>query len=141
VLIRGWEEQPELGHDAALDEVLLDDALQVGGRARVVPDPIGVDYRDGSVFTDPQAVGFAAEDRALLPSRRAETEFSQASFEVIPGSQTRGAVAAFGFGWVGAEEDVAPEERRLLVQVGHLVIGQCAAMRARYPPAREVTWL
>ena len=50
------------------DEVLLQDAFEDFWSGRVVPNPIGIDYRDGSVLANPQAVRLGAVDAAVGPS-------------------------------------------------------------------------
>lgn len=46
----------------AAEEVFLNDALQDGGRATVIPHAVRVDHGHGALSTDTEAVGFGAQD-------------------------------------------------------------------------------
>src|SRR5947209_5757545 len=55
-----------LGHEAAGDEVLLNDPLEDWRIAPGVPRAFRIDDRDRSAFANAQAVGLRAENAALL---------------------------------------------------------------------------
>src|SRR6478736_9367062 len=73
-----------LGHGAASNQVLLDNALEDRWRYGVVPRAIRIDHRDGSVLADAQAVGFRPVNAVFALS---QTGFDQALFKIVPGSQ------------------------------------------------------
>jgi hypothetical protein len=70
----------------------------------VVPDTVRIDYGDGSLLADAQAVGFGPVDAA---AGSGQFGFGKSFFKVIPswtGDFRRG---AFGFGLFRAEENMA----------------------------------
>ena len=85
--------------------MFLNDALQHCGRARVIPDPFGIDHRDGTARTDLEAIGLGARNERL---RADETEFLEPVLEVIPRNQTRLPVTALRLGLVGTEKEMPP---------------------------------
>src|SRR5690348_6499321 len=87
--------------------MLLDDALEHVGRARVVPGALGVDDRDRAVLADLKAVGLGAVHAALAD----EAELFQATLEKLPGLEPVVLVAALGLGLIAAEKDVAADDR------------------------------
>ena len=96
----------KLGHGFPTDEMLLNDALQRGRRAGVIPGALGIHDGDGAARADLEAVGLGAIDQCLRPD---EAEFLQPALQIFPRLDARLARAALGFGLVGAEEDVAAE--------------------------------
>lgn len=93
----------EIVDGIAVDQVLLNDALEVLGSAGVIPDGIGVDHDDGPLQADAETISFATVDKAL---RTAEFEFLEAVFEKLPRFHALDRVTALGLGWSGAEEDM-----------------------------------
>ncbi len=97
----------ELGHRTSSDEVLLDDAFEHRRVARGVPGAVRIDDGNGPTFADPQAVGFGAQDTALVR----ETELLQASLQVVPCREPTLLIAAFRRALIAAQKDVAPRDR------------------------------
>ncbi len=58
-------DEGQLGDWLSADQVLLDDALQVGFVAAAVPDALGIHEGDRAIDADPQAIDLRAVDRAL----------------------------------------------------------------------------
>jgi len=100
----------EAGRDAKIfdrgivNEVFLNDALEVFGRAGMIPDGIRVNDGNGTTGADAKAVGFAAMNERL---RAAEVEIVEALFEKLPRGHALDRVATLGFGGRGAEKEVA----------------------------------
>lgn len=92
-----------IGDGVSGDEMFLNDALEDGWVAGVIPSAFGVDECDGALLADAEAVGFGAEG----PAGADEAELGEAAFEVSPGFEGTGFVAAFGLGLIAAEKDVA----------------------------------
>lgn len=84
--------------------MFLNDALEVFGRAGVIPDGIGVNNGDGTAGADAEAVGSAAMNESLWA---AEFEIFEAFFEKLPGGCAFIEGAAFGLGGSRAKEDMA----------------------------------
>lgn len=82
--------------------MMLDDLLKDFGGAGVIPHLVGIDDGDGAVFTDAQAIGFGAEDAAVL----AEAELLEAGFKIVPGGKPRFFGTTFGLGLIAAEKDM-----------------------------------
>src|SRR5688572_17913002 len=95
----------ELGHDLAPNEMLLNDPLQDFRGARMIPDAFGIHDGDGSAGADAQAICLRAIDQRF---RFNQSQFLQSPLQVIPRRQALLLLAAFGFGLVGAQEDVTP---------------------------------
>jgi hypothetical protein len=96
--------ESELGDNLAVEQVILDDALQDLWGARAVPDSFGIDESDRAVEADPQTIGFGAIDQG---HGAGEAQFFEPSFQVLPGFKAGGFRSAFRFGLVGAQEDMA----------------------------------
>src|ERR1043166_9550907 len=90
--------------DAAVDQMLLDDALEDGRIARGIPRAFGVDDGDRPAFADPQAVRLRAEDAPLLR----QPELLQSPLEKLPRGETAILVAALRVRLIAAEKDVPP---------------------------------
>src|ERR1051325_1225887 len=88
------------------DEVLLDDAFERGGRARVIPDALGIHDGDGTLGANLQAVDLGAIDERL---RADQAKLIEAAFQKLPRLKARFARRALGLGLVGAQKDVAAE--------------------------------
>src|SRR3954447_8298211 len=93
-------------HPAA-DEVLLDDPLEHRRIAPRVPRALRIDDRDRSAFADPQAVGLAAKNAALLR----QPELLEPSLQVVPGREPPLLVATLRLRLIAAEKDVPPGDR------------------------------
>lgn len=91
-------------HDAAADEVFLNDALQDLRGAGVIPNGFRVNYGDGTFGADAEAVGFGAEYFGFGTN---EVQFLQTLLEVFPRFIPFLAGTALGFALIGAEENVA----------------------------------
>ena len=78
--------------------MFLDDPFQYFGGAGMIPRPVRVDHCNGPVTADAKAVGFGAIDLA----RCIETEFLQASLQVLPRFQAGLFGAALGNGLIAA---------------------------------------
>jgi hypothetical protein len=87
-------------------QVLVDDPFEHGRIAFPVPCAFGVHHRDRPLLADPQTIGLAAIDAALLR----ESQFLEASLEKVPRCETALSFTAFGFRLVGAQEDVPPDD-------------------------------
>ena len=95
------------GHNySPSDEMFLDDTFQNLRRTGVIPNPFGIDDSNGAVYTDPEAVGFGAENQRF---RIGEAEFFQASFQKFPSGKALCFGAAFGVGLVCAQENMPLE--------------------------------
>jgi hypothetical protein len=64
--------------------VFLNNPLQNGRRAGVVPDPLGINHSNGTLLADPEAVRLGSIN-ASVGFR--EAKFLQALLEVVPGFQ------------------------------------------------------
>src|SRR5262245_17005496 len=89
-------------YDAAVDEMLLDNAFQDGRVASAVPRAFRVDDRDGSAFADAQAVCFRPQHAASIR----ETELLQPPLQVVPCGDAALLVATFRRRLIGAKKDV-----------------------------------
>jgi len=85
--------------------MLLDDALQHGWFARVVPDAVRIDDGDRAALTDLQAVDLGAKD----PAGADELELAQTGLEVLPRREADRLLATFGFALIAAEKDVVAD--------------------------------
>ena len=84
----------QLRHWPATDEVLLDNPVEVLGRAVPVPCAIGVDDGNRPGHADPEAVRAGAQH---APGCVVQPEFLQTPFQMVPallGLLPRGALAA-----------------------------------------------
>jgi len=57
-------------HRPPADEVFLDDPLQDGGRARVIPGSLGINHGNRPMVADPEAIGLGPVDPSI--SRQAQ---------------------------------------------------------------------
>jgi hypothetical protein len=89
----------------SVDEMLLDDAFEHFGRARVIPNAFRIDDGDRSLCADAEAIDFASIDQRL---RANEVQFLEPLFQVVPRLQAALLRRAFGLGLVGAQENVPP---------------------------------
>jgi hypothetical protein len=104
---QGPLEECLIRHNLIVDQMFLDDPLNYGGSGGFVPDAFGVDHHDRALLADAEAIGFRAEDATGTFCRGlVQSEFLQAAFEVIPGGEAIGFVAADRLGLVSADQDV-----------------------------------
>jgi len=88
------------------DQVFLDDPLDDFRGRGLVPDSIGVDDGDGTLFADAQAVGLGAVDASIAGK---EAQFGQAALQIFPRFQARLFRCALGIGLIAAQENVAAD--------------------------------
>jgi hypothetical protein len=105
---QGPLEECLIRHNLVVDQMFLDDPLNDGGRSCFVPDPFGIDHHDRALLADAQTIGLGAEDTTrAISGGLVQSKFLQPPFEVVPGGEAVGFVAADRLGLVGADEDVA----------------------------------
>jgi len=95
-----------LVHDAAADQMLLNDPLEHGRIAARVPRPFRIDHGDRAALADAEAVRFRPEDAALI--RKAE--LFQAPLEKLPRLEAARLLAALRRRLIAAEKDVAARD-------------------------------
>src|SRR5258708_32453586 len=91
-------------HNAAADQVFLDDPLEDRRIALRVPRALGIDDGDGAAFADAKTVRFRPQRAALL----GEPEFLEPALEKLPCRQAAIFLAAFPVRLIAAEKDVTP---------------------------------
>lgn len=99
----------ELFNGIAADEMLLNDAFKNVGRDGVIPGPIGIHNGNGSMFTDPQAVGLGAVHAAVNIAgifRIVEIQLVQPPLQVIPRFETDFSGRTLRFRGIGAQKDM-----------------------------------
>ena len=119
-------------NDAAGDQMFLNDALDDRRRHRVIPRAIRIHHGNRPRFADAQAVGFGAKDAALF----GELQLLETPLQKIPCGKATVLVAAFGFGLIAAEKDVASGDRHtnagrdLPLGIGHSgsIFNTCSAV-------------
>jgi hypothetical protein len=79
------ERKAVVAKDSTGDQVFVDDLLEHGRSATVIPGRLRVDYRDRTAHTHPQAVHLAAIDQAL---RLHQAKLFQPPFEKLPSFDT-----------------------------------------------------
>jgi hypothetical protein len=94
-------------HGATPNQVLRDDSFEHGRIARPIPDALWIDHGNWASFTDPEAIGFRAQDAALF----GQTELLQASFEKLPGFERPVPIATLGLCLIAAEKNVSRRHR------------------------------
>jgi len=110
----------------SVDQVALDDPLDDVRRTGVVPDPFGINHRDGAAPADTKAVGLRSVDAAFTR----QAEFLKAFFQVLPGLEALLFRAAVRLRLVAAEEHMAPDAGNarglgdLLQLFAHSVLGR-----------------
>ena len=90
--------------DLSVDQIFLNDPLKVFGSAGVIPGSFRVDYRDGALGADTEAICFRPMNQGL---RAAEIELLEAVLEKLPGGHAFIGGAALGLGGSSAEENMA----------------------------------
>ena len=88
----GVDGEGEFPHRFSIDEMALDDLFEHFRRAGVIPDPVGIDHRNGTASADAQAIDFAPINQR---GRTRQIELLQARLEELPSHQrllTRGTV-------------------------------------------------
>lgn len=83
--------------------MFLDDALERGLVAAVIPDPLGPDHSDRSGGANPKAIGFGPANPALA----IKSQLAQAPLEEFPSGKALALRATLGFLGIGANEDMA----------------------------------
>ena len=118
-LIRGGEErclrsgiQPvrgdqALSDDAAGNQMFLNDALQHRRIALAVPSPFRVYDCNWTTFADAETVGFRPKNAALF----GELQLFEAPLQERPCDEATLLVAAFRFGLIAAEKNMAARDR------------------------------
>jgi hypothetical protein len=96
----------ELVDETSADQMLLDDTLEDGWIALRIPRALGIDHGDRPPLADAQAVGFRAQDSALLR----QAELLQPALQVIPRRQPAILLTAFRLGLIAAEKDVTTRD-------------------------------
>src|SRR5262245_58151171 len=91
-----------IAHDAAVDQMLSDNPLERWRIAARVPRAFGIHDGDRPVFTNAKAVGFRAENAALL----GEAELLQPPLEKFPGGEAAFLLTALRRGLIAAEKNV-----------------------------------
>ena len=110
-----------LTHNAAGDQMFLNDSLQHRRIALSVPGTFRVDDGNRTTFADAEAVGFGAKDAALL----GELQLLETSLQERPCGEAALLLAAFGFGLIAAEKNLAPRDghtnagRNFSLGIGH----------------------
>ena len=94
-------------YDAAGDQMFLNDSLQHRRITLSVPRTFRVDDCNRTTFADAEAVGFRAKDAALLR----ELQFFETPLQERPCREATFLLAAFGFGLIAAEKNMAPRDR------------------------------
>jgi hypothetical protein len=100
----------ELLDNAARNYMFLDDALEALRIHAVVPDAFGIHHGDRAIFANAQTIGSGAVHAIE------QSEFAQASLEIVPGFDAFFARAAFGFRLVGAQQDMSARGRNLQIR-------------------------
>lgn len=93
-------------HYPSADEMFLNNALQGGRSAGMVPNTLRVNEGDGSLRANAQAVGFRAIHQSVRPD---QPEFLKAPLEKPPRRRALFLRAAFGLGLLRAKEYMALE--------------------------------
>lgn len=91
----------EFLNDASRNEVFLDNPLQHVGRARVIPDALGINHCDRATCTHAKAVRFGPVNGI------GQAQFLKAAFEVVPGAQAKIELATLRVGLIRAKQDMA----------------------------------
>jgi hypothetical protein len=127
-------------HDAAGDQMFLNNSLQHRWIALPVPGSFGVYDRNRSTFADAEAVGFRPKDAALF----GEFQLFEPSLQEPPCGEATVLVTALRFGLIAAEKNMAPRDRHtdagrdFSLGIGHLVVcpSQIATGRSVVAPSR-----
>ena len=93
-------------HNAAGDQMFLNDSLEHRRITFSVPRTFRVDDCNRTTFADAEAVGFGAKDAALL----GELQLFETPLQERPCREATFLLAAFGFGLIAAEKDMAPRD-------------------------------
>ena len=93
--------------DSSGDQVFLNDALQHRRITLAVPGTFRVYHCNRSTFADAEAVGFRAQDAALLR----ELQLFETPLQESPCGNATFLITAFRFCLIAAEEDMAPRDR------------------------------
>ena len=93
-------------HNAAGDQMFLNDSLQHGRITLSIPSTFRVDDCNRTTFADAEAVGFGAKNAALL----GELQLFETPLQERPRGEAAFLLAAFGFGLIAAEKNMAPRD-------------------------------
>jgi len=121
--------------------MLLNDSLQHRRIALAVPCPFRVYDCNRTTFADAEAVDFRAKDAALFR----ELQLFEPSLQERPCGEATLLLAAFRFGLIAAEKNMAPRDwhtdggRDFSLGIGHLVVrpSQIATGRPAPTPPRS----
>ena len=95
-------------HNAITYQMLLNNPFNHFWRGASIPYALWIDHHNRTFGTDPQTIGFGAKDSLGMINRNAiDLEFAQSLFKIIPRFEALIFGAAFRFGLIGAEEDMA----------------------------------
>ena len=127
-------------HDAAGDQMFLNDSLQHRWIALAVPGPFRVYNRNRPAFADAETVGFRPKNAALF----GELQLFEPSLQERPRGEPTLLLTAFRFGLIAAEKNMAPRDRHpdagrdFSLGIGHLVVrpSQIATGRSVVAPSR-----
>lgn len=134
----GVGSEPVFFHHTTPNQMFLNDALQHGRGAGVVPNRFRVHDRNRAVQAHAQAVGFGAVNQW---SGAVEFEFFETALEVFPRFKARLAGATFWFGLICAQEDVTPVVFHAQRIHRALQLGQCIAhSKVPFSRYRIETW-
>jgi hypothetical protein len=119
--------------------MFLYDPLQNRRVALAVPRTFGIDDRNRPPLADAETVGFRAKDAALF----GELQLFEAPLQERPCDEATLLVAAFRFGLIAAEKNMAPRDsntdagRDFSLGIGHLVVrpSQIATGRSAVAPS------
>src|SRR5262245_43741105 len=99
----GMRSDQGVSHDAAADEMLLDDLFEHGRIAASVPRTFWIHDCNRTAFADAQAIGFGAQNATLLR----EAKLLQAALQEFPGREPALLLTTLGIRLIAAEKDVA----------------------------------
>jgi hypothetical protein len=93
---------------AIAQQMFLNNAFQHLRRDGMVPDPVRINQENRSLLTDLQTIGFSPKDGPRSLRRGPiQPQFLQTAFQVVPGFQTEGAIAALGLSLICAQKQMA----------------------------------
>lgn len=96
-----------LPDDPAADQMLLDDPFEHLRIAPGVPCPLGIDHRDRSTGTDPQAVGLGTID----PPGAGQLQLVEPTFQELPRPQRLLLARTLRFRLIATQKDMPPDFR------------------------------
>ena len=119
-------------HDAAGDQMFLNDPFQNGRIALTVPGTIWVHDGNRSTLADAKTVRLGSQNAALF----GELQFLQAPLQEIPRGEATLLLTAFRFRLIAAEKDMTPRDthtdagRDFSLGIGHAgsIFNACSAV-------------